>query len=94
MRKIGPYEINSIVTGDATILAESLPDNCVDLIFAPLHFVYLSSNYVATYNHKLLHVYANNFDLFFMDYYNAFSVATIAGYLIKVLKKVKNMVLK
>lgn len=33
MRKIGPYEINSIVTGDATVLAESLPDNSIDLIF-------------------------------------------------------------
>lgn len=33
MHKIGPYEINSIVTGDATVLAESLPDNSIDLIF-------------------------------------------------------------
>lgn len=58
------------------------------------HFVYLSSNYVATYNNKLLHVYTKEIDLFFMDYYNAFSVATIAGYLIKVLKKVNYMALK
>lgn len=33
MRKIGPYEMNSIITGDATVLAKSLPDNSINLIF-------------------------------------------------------------
>ena len=59
-----------------------------------LHFVYLSSNYVATYNNKLLHVYAKEIDLFLSLYYSTFGVATIAGYLIKVLKKVNYMALK
>lgn len=31
--KLGPYELNTIITGDARILAESIPDNSVDLIF-------------------------------------------------------------
>lgn len=31
--KIGPYELNQIVTGDARELAEAIPDNSVDLIF-------------------------------------------------------------
>lgn len=30
---LGPYELNSIITGDARELAESIPDNSVDLIF-------------------------------------------------------------
>ena len=33
MDKLGPYELNTIVTGDARILAESIPDESVDLIF-------------------------------------------------------------
>jgi modification methylase len=33
MRKLGPYELDTIVTGDATELAKSLPDSCIDLIF-------------------------------------------------------------
>lgn len=33
MTKLGPYDLNTIVTGDARILAESIPDNSVDLIF-------------------------------------------------------------
>jgi adenine-specific DNA-methyltransferase len=31
--KLGPYQVNSIVTGDATELADALPDKCIDLIF-------------------------------------------------------------
>lgn len=31
--KLGPYELNTIVTGDARELAESIPDCSVDLIF-------------------------------------------------------------
>lgn len=30
---LGPYELNSIVTGDAKELAKAIPDNSVDLIF-------------------------------------------------------------
>lgn len=29
---LGPYQLNSIVTGDARVLAESIPDSSVDLI--------------------------------------------------------------
>lgn len=31
--KLGPYELNSIVTGDARELGKGIPDNSVDLIF-------------------------------------------------------------
>jgi modification methylase len=31
--KLGPYELNSIITGDARELARAIPDNSVDLIF-------------------------------------------------------------
>lgn len=31
--KLGPYDLNTIVTGDARELAEAIPDNSVDLIF-------------------------------------------------------------
>lgn len=31
--KLGPYELNTIVTGDARILSEAIPDESVDLIF-------------------------------------------------------------
>lgn len=31
--KLGPYELNTIITGDARGLAEAIPDNSVDLIF-------------------------------------------------------------
>jgi len=31
--RLGPYELNSIITGDAKILAEEIPDESVDLIF-------------------------------------------------------------
>lgn len=31
--KLGPYELNSIITGDARELAEAIPDCSVDLIF-------------------------------------------------------------
>jgi DNA modification methylase len=33
MRKLGPYELNKIYTGDAKILAKEIPDESVDLIF-------------------------------------------------------------
>lgn len=33
MGKLGPYELNTIVTGDAMRLAAAIPDNSVDLIF-------------------------------------------------------------
>ena len=33
MAKIGPYELDSIVTGDCRELAQALPDESVDLIF-------------------------------------------------------------
>lgn len=33
MTTIGPYELNTIVTGDARVLAESIPSESVDLIF-------------------------------------------------------------
>lgn len=32
MNKLGPYELNTIVTGDARELAEAIPDESVDLI--------------------------------------------------------------
>lgn len=31
--RLGPYELNTIVTGDARLLAEAIPDESVDLIF-------------------------------------------------------------
>ncbi len=31
--KLGPYDLNTIITGDARILAEAVPDESVDLIF-------------------------------------------------------------
>lgn len=31
--KLGPYDLNSIITGDARELAEAIPDESVDLIF-------------------------------------------------------------
>jgi hypothetical protein len=34
MAKLGPYELNSIMTGDARELAKAIPDNSVDLVFA------------------------------------------------------------
>lgn len=38
MTTLGPYPLNSIVTGDARELAESIPDSSVDLIFCdPLY---------------------------------------------------------
>lgn len=33
MNKLGPYELNSIITGDARELAKAIPDDSVDLIF-------------------------------------------------------------
>lgn len=30
---LGPYELNQIYTGDSRLLAESIPDNSIDLIF-------------------------------------------------------------
>jgi len=33
MSNLGPYELNSIITGDARQLAEAVPDESVDLIF-------------------------------------------------------------
>jgi len=33
MDKLGPYPFNSIITGDAKILAKEIPDESVDLIF-------------------------------------------------------------
>lgn len=33
LTNLGPYSLNTIYTGDARILAESIPDNSVDLIF-------------------------------------------------------------
>jgi len=33
MTKLGPYELNTIVTGDARELAKAIPDESVDLIF-------------------------------------------------------------
>jgi DNA modification methylase len=33
MTTLGPYELNSIVTGDARELSKAIPDNSVDLIF-------------------------------------------------------------
>lgn len=33
MNKLGPYELNSIVTGDARELAKDIPDESIDLIF-------------------------------------------------------------
>ena len=31
--KLGPYDLNTIITGDARQLAEAVPDESVDLIF-------------------------------------------------------------
>jgi len=31
--KLGPYDLNTIVTGDARILAKDIPDESVDIIF-------------------------------------------------------------
>jgi len=31
--KLGPYDLNTIVTGDARQLAEAIPDESVDLVF-------------------------------------------------------------
>lgn len=43
--RLGPYELNTIVTGDARELAEAIPDNSVDLIFTdppyPKEYLYL-----------------------------------------------------
>lgn len=33
MDKLGPYDLNTIITGDARELAEAIPDESVDLIF-------------------------------------------------------------
>lgn len=33
MNKLGPYPLNSIITGDAKILAKEIPDESVDLMF-------------------------------------------------------------
>jgi DNA modification methylase len=33
MKTLGPYALNSIITGDARELAQAIPDNSVDLIF-------------------------------------------------------------
>src|SRR3989304_4575807 len=36
--KLGPYALNSIITGDARILAEAIPEKSIDLIFCdPLY---------------------------------------------------------
>lgn len=43
MTRLGPYELDSIVTGDARELAKAIPDESVDLIFTdpPYHLKYL-----------------------------------------------------
>ena len=33
MSKLGPYDLDTIVTGDARELAQALPDESIDLIF-------------------------------------------------------------